>query len=120
MYRIGARLPAPAHILGEGRTCGWLEVCSRGVIPNRPQFLGVLESELMELFWSGGDGNIKAIHSVLNERRPRTEATIHSTLRRLVAKGFLEREKIGRAWVYRARMNRDQFRGMVKRMSFAP
>ena len=72
----------------------------------------------MELLWSDGGGDNKSIHEALSRTRQIDRSNVHSTLRRLLAKGFVEREKLGGVWCYRARISRDGFKSLVKRMSF--
>lgn len=63
----------------------------------------------MNHLWSGGDGEVKAVHAALGKRRGITLNTIQSTLKRLFEKGLLERDKVSHAHVYRARLSREEF-----------
>ncbi len=59
-----------------------------------------------------------AAHATASRRSPNT---IHSTLERLIRKGFVERRREGRAFAYRAIVSRDTFvgrelEGVIERM----
>jgi predicted transcriptional regulator len=77
--------------------------------PVRPPLLGELESSVMEFLWSGGEGEVKAVHKALGKKRGITLNTIQSTLKRLFEKGLLARDKVSYAHVYRPAVDRDAF-----------
>ena len=77
--------------------------------PIRAPLLGELESSVMELLWSGGEGEAKAVHKALGRARGITLNTIQSTLKRLYEKGLLARDKVSHAHVYRPAVRRDEF-----------
>jgi predicted transcriptional regulator len=68
--------------------------------------LGNLEREVMEVVWQGGDRTVKDVQAQL----PRAVAytTVMTTLDRLFKKGFVSRDRSGRAFVYRAERTREQ------------
>jgi predicted transcriptional regulator len=68
--------------------------------------LGSLEREVMDIVWLGGDATVKAVQGQL----PRAVAytTVMTTLDRLFKKGYVNRERVGRAFVYRAVRSREQ------------
>lgn len=85
--------------------------------PVRPPWLGELESAVMDYLWAGGDGEAKAVHQALGERRGITVNTIQSTLKRLYEKALLAREKVSHAHVYRPRISREDFqRGLLDQL----
>lgn len=68
--------------------------------------LGNLEREVMEIVWQARAGTVKDVQSQL----PRAVAytTVMTTLDRLFKKGYVNRERVGRAFVYRAAHSRAQ------------
>lgn len=77
--------------------------------------LGRLEMAVMEHVWKTGQVDVKATHVAIGMDRGITANTIQSTLERLWRKGLLEREKQGHAYVYSARLTRDEFGGRILR-----
>ena len=67
--------------------------------------LGRLERQVMDAVWAGGGVSVRDVQA----RLPRTPAytTVMTTLDRLYKKGLLERERDGRAFVYRAAFTRQ-------------
>jgi predicted transcriptional regulator len=85
--------------------------------PVRPPWLGELESAVMEYLWAGGDGEAKAVHKALGERRGITVNTVQSTLKRLYEKALLARDKVSHAHVYRPLVSREEFqRGLLDQL----
>jgi predicted transcriptional regulator len=80
----------------------WL---GRGRDPLRAA-LGHLERDVMEVMWRVDTATVRDVQ----ERLPRTAAytTVMTTLDRLFKKGFAERVRQGRAFVYRAAHSREQ------------
>src|SRR5437588_2278875 len=62
---------------------------------------------LMELLWSGGEGNVRDVAQRLG--RPLAYTTVMTTLDRLFKKGLLERRKAERAFLYSPRLSRREF-----------
>ena len=88
-----------------------------GSDPIRPPWLGELETAVMDYLWTGGDGEAKAVHKALGERRGITVNTVQSTLKRLYEKALLSRDKVSHAHVYRARISREEFqRGLLDQL----
>jgi len=80
----------------------WL---GRGRDPLRAAF-GHLERDVMEVMWRVETATVRDVQ----ERLPRTAAytTVMTTLDRLFKKGFVDRVRHGRAFVYRAAHSREQ------------
>ena len=70
--------------------------------------LGPLEKELMYAVWSGGPGNVREIASRLNRKLAYT--TVMTTLARLHKKGHLHCNTAERAFVYSARVSKEDWR----------
>jgi predicted transcriptional regulator len=71
--------------------------------------LGSLESEVMEAIWRFGAMSVREMHARFAGRLAYT--TLMTTLDRLYKKSLLDRKKQGRAFIYEARMGRDDFEG---------
>jgi predicted transcriptional regulator len=73
--------------------------------------LGSLEAELMERIWSRGDASVRDLHEDFSPRLAYT--TIMTTLDRLYKKGLLDRSRVGKAYVYAARLTEKEYRERV-------
>ncbi len=69
--------------------------------------LGHLEFELMEILWSRGESNVRDVAHELG--RPLAYTTVMTTLDRLYKKGLLDRRMESRAFLYCARMTRQEW-----------
>jgi predicted transcriptional regulator len=70
--------------------------------------LGELESAVLEHLWSNGVEDVKAVHRALGIQRGIKLNTVQSTMERLFRKGLLGRDKVSHAYVYRAKVSREQ------------
>lgn len=68
--------------------------------------LGPLEIAVMEILWLQGESNVHRVAECL--QRPLAYTTVMTTLDRLFKKGFLERRKSDRAFLYSPRQSREQ------------
>jgi len=64
----------------------------------------------MNALWRLGEATVRDVHAALAASRPRAYTTIMTILDRLAQKGVVERQKSGRAWVYKAQLSADQAR----------
>jgi predicted transcriptional regulator len=64
----------------------------------------------MNALWRLGEATVREVHAAVASTRPRAYTTIMTILDRLAQKGVVERQKSGRAWVYRAQLSADQAR----------
>lgn len=69
--------------------------------------LGPLEIDVMEMVWVFGASNVRDVVRRLERKLAYT--TIMTTLDRLYKKGLLERELTDRAFVYRAKLSREEW-----------
>ena len=75
---------------------------------NAPAALGALETQVMDAVWSrGGEMKVRDVHAAFQARLAYT--TVMTTMDRLYKKGLLDRRKEGRAFLYAARLSRQQF-----------
>jgi predicted transcriptional regulator len=71
------------------------------------RFLGTLEARIMEIVWKREAVTVQDVCEKLG--RGSNYKTVMTVMQRLNEKGFLERKKVSRAFVYQARLSRDQF-----------
>jgi predicted transcriptional regulator len=69
--------------------------------------LGPLEIEVMEKMWQFGPSNVRDVVSRLE--RTLAYTTVMTTLDRLFKKGLLDREMTDRAFVYTAKVTKEEF-----------
>jgi predicted transcriptional regulator len=69
--------------------------------------LGRLEFRLMQILWSRGESNVRDVAQELD--RPLAYTTVMTTLDRLYKKGLLDRRMPDRAFLYSARMSRQEW-----------
>ncbi|MCL6481466.1 MAG: BlaI/MecI/CopY family transcriptional regulator [Firmicutes bacterium] len=72
--------------------------------------LAPLELDCLQTLWSLGEASVRQVHAALQPIRPRAYTTIMTILDRLAQKGYVERRKRGRAWVYRPLLSAEQAR----------
>ena len=73
--------------------------------------LGELEAVLMDRLWAvDGTATVREIWEGMRQHREIAYTTVMSTLDNLFRKGFLDRERDGRAYRYRPVVSRAQYR----------
>ena len=70
--------------------------------------LGSLEAEMMEHVWLQGEISVRDLHSRSASRLAYT--TIMTTVDRLYKKGMLRRRKVGKAYLYKPVLSRQDYR----------
>ncbi|MFJ9949480.1 BlaI/MecI/CopY family transcriptional regulator [Kitasatospora sp. NPDC091207] len=71
---------------------------------------GDLEAEIMDRLWSWDRAaTAREIVDDLRQRRPLAYTTVTTVADILHTKGWLRREKVGRAWVYRPTCTREAY-----------
>jgi predicted transcriptional regulator len=77
--------------------------------------LGELQTAVMELLWKEPGLTVNDVEARLQRRREIAHTTVLTTLDRMHAKGYLTREKQGKAFVYAPRYTREEFeRGVAQ------
>ena len=77
--------------------------------------LGELETAVMELLWREPELTVCQVEERLQQRRQIAHTTVLTTLDRMHRKGYLTREKQGKAFVYAPRYSREEFeRGLTQ------
>ena len=94
------------------------KITLRGFKPNARgagQVLGELETVVMELLWRERELTVNQVEGRLRQRRQIAHTTVLTTLDRMHRKGYLTREKSGKAFVYAPRYSREEFeRGLAQ------
>lgn len=77
--------------------------------------LGELETVVIEVLWREPDLTVNQVEERLLRRREIAHTTVLTTLDRMHRKGYLTREKQGKAFVYAPRYTREEFeRGLAQ------
>lgn len=78
--------------------------------------LGELQTAVMELLWGARRGlTVNEVEELLQRRREIAHTTVLTTLDRMHGKGYLTREKQGKAFVYAPSFTREEFeRGVAQ------
>ena len=71
--------------------------------------LGDLESAVMEILWAKPSQTVIEVEDRLREKREIAHTTVLTTMDRLYRKGYLNREKHAKAFVYSPRYTRNEF-----------
>jgi len=71
--------------------------------------LGVLETAVMEILWREPALSVSQVEEQLRRRREIAHTTVLTTLDRMHRKGYLTREKQGKAFIYSPRYSREEF-----------
>ncbi|HSE97004.1 MAG TPA: BlaI/MecI/CopY family transcriptional regulator [Blastocatellia bacterium] len=94
------------------------KIAMRGFRPSGrgvKQVLGKLEAEVMNLLWQQPNQTVLEVEERLRRKREIAHTTVLTTLDRMYQKGYLLREKQGKAFVYTPRYTREEFeRGMAQ------
>jgi len=94
------------------------KITLRGFKPNARgagHVLGELETAVMELLWREAGLSVNQVEERLQQRRQIAHTTVLTTLDRMHRKGYLTREKMGKAFVYAPRYTREEFeRGLAQ------
>ncbi len=80
-----------------------------------PQFLGELESKVMQEVWRNPDCTAREVLDRLRMERTIAQTTVLTILSRLCKKVLLTRRREGKAFLYRSVVDQQQFNEMVTR-----
>jgi BlaI family penicillinase repressor len=72
--------------------------------------LAPLELDCLNVLWPLGEATVRDVQEALQPTRPRAYTTIMTILDRLAQKGVVQRQKFGRAWLYRANLSAAEAR----------
>lgn len=94
------------------------EITSGGFAPGKrgtEQVLGELQTAVMEVLWKRPPLSVSEVEQELLKSREIAHTTVLTTLDRMHGKGFLLREKQGKAFVYSPRYTKEEFeRGVAQ------
>lgn len=76
---------------------------------NENDFGGDLQGEVMSAVWRLGEARVEDVRAAQPEGSRSANATIQTVLGRLVERGVLIRERRGRAYYYRARLDEADY-----------
>ncbi len=71
--------------------------------------LGELQTAVMEILWGEPGLTVNEVEEKLQHHREIAHTTVLTTLDRMHRKGYLRREKCGKAFVYEPRYSREEF-----------
>lgn len=74
------------------------------------KFLGKLEIVVMEILWQSSPLTVRQVRERVSQERPLAYTTVMTVMGRLAGKGVLQREKQGRAFIYRPTRSREELR----------
>jgi predicted transcriptional regulator len=86
----------------KGSPGGWL----RGTRDPLGSALGHLERAVMDIVWQGGEFSVHTVQGLLDRQAAYT--TVMTTLDRLYKKGLVLRRREGRAFIYKAAIERHE------------
>lgn len=78
------------------------------------QVLGELQTAVMEILWRESPLSVTEVEQKLQKKREIAHTTVLTTLDRMHQKGFLLREKQGKAFVYSPRYSKEFERGVAQ------
>ncbi len=95
------------------------KITSKGFSPGKrgvaAQVLGELQTAVMEILWREPHLTVTDVEEKLQKKRDIAHTTVSTTLDRMHQKGFLLREKEGKAFVYAPRYSKQEFeRGVAQ------
>ncbi len=80
------------------------------------QILGGLEKEIMKTVWmTKRSVTVREVFSVIAQDRSIAYTTVMTIMGRLVNKGLLKRQTVGKAYMYKAAYSKDKFLGKISR-----
>ena len=71
------------------------------------------ELEVLNVLWDRGPSTVRQVMEVLNRRRRRAYTSVMSLLSVMTDKGLVRREPQGRAFLYEARVAREETQGRM-------
>jgi predicted transcriptional regulator len=77
------------------------------------QVLGELEADVMDLLWREPNQTVVDVEVRLRRKRDIAHTTVLTTLDRMHRKGYLSREKKGKAFVYSPQYTREEFERLL-------
>lgn len=74
-----------------------------------------LELRCLTALWHLGEANVQAVRDFLAPQKPLAYTTVMTMLERLTRKQLLSRRKVGRSFLYKPLVSRDEIRALAVR-----
>lgn len=78
-------------------------------MPDSGPIQGELQNQIMATLWRLGDGSVEQVRSGLPPRYRGAYTTIQTVLNRLVERGLVVREKVGKGFQYRPAVSEEDY-----------
>lgn len=72
-----------------------------------------LQLKLLEILWEEGEASVRDVKAALAPERDRARSTIATLLSRLEEKGVVTHREVGRRYLYRPTVDREEVRGAL-------
>ncbi|WP_296047144.1 BlaI/MecI/CopY family transcriptional regulator [uncultured Alteromonas sp.] len=69
--------------------------------------LGELEKQVLKYLWKNAEADVKQVHQAMSQKRQSSLNTVQSAVERLFRKGLLTRRKLGHAFLYQAKVDKE-------------
>ena len=69
--------------------------------------LGELEKQVLKYLWKNAGADVKQVHQAMSQKRQSSLNTVQSAVERLFRKGLLTRRKLGHAFLYQAKVDKE-------------
>ena len=69
--------------------------------------LGELEKQVLKYLWKNAEADVKQVHHAMSQKRQSALTTVQSAVERLFRKGLLTRRKLGHAFLYQAKVDKE-------------
>lgn len=80
------------------------------------QLLGELEKEIMEVIWANKRPmTVRNVFGVISTSRGIAYTTVMTIMGRLIDKGLLKKQRMGKAYAYKASYSKDKFLQKISR-----
>ncbi len=75
--------------------------------------LGDLEAQVMEELWEKKNASVREVHQSLCQKKGLAYTTVMTVMDRLAKKGYLERKKVGRSYLYQPALSREKLSSLL-------
>ena len=69
--------------------------------------LGELEKQVLKYLWKNAEADVKQVYQAMSHKRQSSLNTVQSAVERLFRKGLLTRRKLGHAFLYQAKVDKE-------------
>lgn len=75
--------------------------------------LGDLEAQVMEELWKMKTASVREVHQSICQKKGLAYTTVMTVMDRLAKKGYLERKKVGRSYLYQPALSREKLSSLL-------